>query len=69
MAPIKRYTVKVGGGKLYTDFIGTIEMRVDSVSLLLENILYIPSLDINLLSSRKLYLDWKYLDIFNNKSI
>ncbi len=57
MIPIKRRTVKVGGGRLYTDFKGRIKIRVASVSLILEDILYIPSLGINLLLSRKLYLE------------
>ena len=54
---IKRRTIKVGGGRLYTDFKERIKIRVASISLILEDILYIPSLGINLLLSRKLCLE------------
>ena len=57
MIPIKRRTVKVGGGRLYTEFKERVEIRVASVSLILEDILYIPGLGINLLLSRKLCLE------------
>jgi Reverse transcriptase (RNA-dependent DNA polymerase) len=69
LIPINRRTVRVGGGKLYADFIGQVEMRVDGVSLLLDNVLYVPGLGVNLLSSRKLCLDWKCLGVFNDKSM
>jgi hypothetical protein len=54
---IKRRTIKVGGGRLYTEFKRRIKIRVASISLILEDILYIPRLGINLLLSRKLYLE------------
>ena len=57
VVPIPRYTVKVRGGKLYIDFIGQAEMKVVGVLILLDNILYVPSLGVNLLSSQKLYID------------
>ena len=57
MIKIKRRTIKVGGGRLYADHMGQVEMKVSSVSLLLENVLFIPSLGVNLLSSRKLCTD------------
>jgi hypothetical protein len=69
MAKVKRRTVKVGGGKLYADFMGVVEMRVGDTSLLLENVLYVPGLGVNLLSSRKLCLDWKCLGVFNDQSM
>ena len=54
---IKRRIIKVGGGRLYADFKGRIKIRVASVSLILEDILYIPGLGINLFLSRKLCLE------------
>jgi hypothetical protein len=55
MVPIKRHTIKVRGGRLFADSIGQVEMRVVGVSLILDDILYVPGLGVNLLSSRKLY--------------
>jgi hypothetical protein len=56
LTPIRRRTILVGGGQLYSDFIGTTKLKVKgSGSVLLSNILYIPNLGVNLLSSRKLY--------------
>ena len=56
MTPIRRRTILVGSGQLYTDFIGTTKLKVKgSRSVLLSNVLYIPNLGVNLLSSRKLY--------------
>ncbi len=55
--PIKRRIIKVGGGRLYTDSKRRIKIRVASVSLILEDILYIPRLGINLFLSRKLCLE------------
>ncbi len=54
---IKRRIVKVRRGRLYTDFKRRVKIRVASVSLILEDILYIPSLGINLFLSRKLCLE------------
>ncbi len=54
---IKRRTIKVGRGRLYTDFKERIKIRVASVSLILKDILYVFSLGINLLLSRKLCLE------------
>ncbi len=54
---IKRCTIKVGGGRLYTDFKKRVKIRVASFSLILEDILYILSLGINLLLSHKLCLE------------
>ena len=66
---VKRRFIKVGGGRLYADYMGTVEMKVAGVSLLLENVLYVPNLGVNLLSSRKLCSEWKCLGIFNEKSM
>jgi hypothetical protein len=57
MIPIKRRTIKVKGGRLYTDFIGQVKIKVASVSLILKDVLYVPGLGVNLLLSRKLYLE------------
>ena len=57
VVPIPRCTVKVRGGKLYVDFMGQAEMKVAGVSILLDNVLYVPGLGVNLLSSQKLYID------------
>ncbi len=57
MIPIKRRTIKVGGGRLYTDFKERVKIRVAGVSLILKDILYVPGLGINLLLSRKLCLE------------
>jgi hypothetical protein len=54
---IKRRIVKVRRGRLYTDFKKRIKIRVASVSLILKDILYVPSLSINLFLSRKLCLE------------
>jgi hypothetical protein len=55
LTPIRRRTILVGGGQLYSDFIGTAELKVKgSGSVLLSDVLYVPNLSINLLSSRKL---------------
>jgi Reverse transcriptase (RNA-dependent DNA polymerase) len=55
LTPIRRRTILVGGGQLYADFIGTAELKVKgSGSVLLSDVLYVPNLGVNLLSSRKL---------------
>lgn len=69
MVPIKRRTIKVGGGRLFADSMGQVEMRVAGVSLILDDVLYVPGLGVNLLSSRKLCQDWKCLGVFNDKSM
>lgn len=51
---IKRRMIKVGGGKLYADEMGIVNIKVENASLLLPNTLYIPGLGINLLSSWKI---------------
>jgi hypothetical protein len=54
LIPIRRRTILVGGGQLYADFIGTAELKVKgSGSVLLSDVLYVPNLGVNLLSSRK----------------
>ena len=51
---IKRRTIKVGGGKLYAEYIGIVKIKVAETSMLLLNVLYVPRLGVNLLLSRKL---------------
>jgi hypothetical protein len=54
LIPIRHRTILVGGGQLYTNFIGTAELKVNgSGSVLLLDVLYIPNLGVNLLSSRQ----------------
>jgi hypothetical protein len=49
LIPIRRRTILVGGGQLYTNFIGTAELKVNgSGSVLLLDVLYIPNLGVNL---------------------
>jgi hypothetical protein len=72
---IRRRTIKIGGGKLYSDYINTVEMRVrDGESTRLAKTLYIPELGVNLLSGRKLCelelketWDRNGLYLYNNK--
>lgn len=66
---IKRRTIRVGGGKLYADEMGTAEMKVGGVSLLLNNALYVPGLGMNLLSSRKICSERKCVGVFNEDSM
>lgn len=55
LIPIRRRTILVGGGQLFADWIGTAELRVKgSGSILISNVLYVPNLGVNLLSSKKL---------------
>jgi hypothetical protein len=55
LEPIRRRTILVGGGQLYADWKGTAELRVeDSGSILISDVLYVPNLGVNLLSSKKL---------------
>ena len=53
---IRRRTIKIGGGDLYSDYIGTVEIRVrNGENTRLAKTLYVPELKINLLSGRRLY--------------
>ena len=55
LIPIRRRTILVGGGQLFADWMGTAELRVKgSGSILISNVLYVPNLGVNLLSSKKL---------------
>jgi len=52
---IKRRQIKVGGGKLYADYCGTVTMRDHGGnSVLLSSVLYVPNLGVNLLSGRRM---------------
>lgn len=52
---INRRQVKVGGGVLVADYMGTVEMRMkDGRSVLLSAVLWVPGLGVNLLSARKI---------------
>ena len=55
LAPIRQRTILVGGGQLYANWKGTAELRVrDGSSILISDVLYVPNLGVNLLSSKKL---------------
>ena len=52
---IRRHTIKVGGGKLYSDQCGTAIMRAkDGNTATLSSVLFVPNLGVNLLSVRRL---------------
>jgi Reverse transcriptase (RNA-dependent DNA polymerase)/gag-polypeptide of LTR copia-type len=54
MIPIKRRKIKVGGGVMYANHKGTVDMVCkDGSSMLLSGVLYVPGLGINLLSARR----------------
>ena len=70
LIPIHRRTIKVGGGKLYSECKGTVEMRVDSGrSVLLSDVLYVPSLGVNLMSSRKICSQEGIFGSFDDKKM
>ena len=55
LVPIKHCTIRVGGGKLYSWHMGVCELRVPSGrTVLLKDVLFVPNLGVNLLSSRKI---------------
>jgi hypothetical protein len=55
LVQIRRRTILVGGGQLFADWIGTAKLRVKgSGSILISDVLYVPNLGVNLLSSKKL---------------
>ena len=51
---IKRRTIKVGGGKLYSDQRGMAIMKAEDGECELKETLYVPDLGVNLLSARRL---------------
>ena len=54
LTPIRRRTIKVGGGVLYSDQRGTAEMIGRNGRTQLAKCLYVPGLGVNLLSGRRL---------------
>lgn len=55
LIPIKRRTIKVGGGQLYAWYTGTVDIVCkDGSSLVLSDVLYVPNLGINLLSGKRM---------------
>src|ERR1700712_1457584 len=55
LIPISRRTIRVGGGVLFADYKGVVELRCDGDScLLLPDVLYVPNLGVNLLSARRI---------------
>ena len=56
LIPIVPKRVKVGGGKLNSEFSGNVQMRCkDGSSMLLSNVFFVPNLGVNLLLVRRLY--------------
>ena len=52
---IHRVTIKVGGGRLYADYCGTVTMQDQAGnSILLYYILYVSKLGVNLLSGKQM---------------
>ena len=55
LTPVKRRTIRVGGGKLYSWHMGVCELRVPSGRVvLLKDVLFVPKLGVNLLSSQRI---------------
>ena len=55
LASIKRRTIKVEGGRLYSDQCGTAVMRAkDGNSTVLPKVLFVPDLGVNLMSARRM---------------
>jgi hypothetical protein len=53
MIPIKRRRIQVGGGVLYSQAKGTVDLKCnDGSSMVLKNMLYVPKLGANLLLAR-----------------
>jgi GAG-pre-integrase domain len=53
LKPINRRTIQVGGGHLYAQSKGTIELKIGQGSALLKDVLFVPNLGVSLLSARK----------------
>lgn len=53
LTSIKRRTIKVEGGKLYSDQRETAIMKIKNVESQLTDVLYVPDLGVNLLSARR----------------
>src|SRR6266487_6849356 len=52
---VKCCMIRVGGGKLYSWYMGICELRVLSrKTILLKDVLFVPNLGVNLLSSQKI---------------
>jgi hypothetical protein len=55
MIPIKRRRIQVGGGVLYSEAKGTVNLTCkDGSSMILKNVLFVPKLGANFLSARRL---------------
>ena len=66
---IKRRSIQVGGGVMYADHKGTVDMVCeDGSSMLLLDVLYVPGLGVNLLSARRVCQNGLE-GIFNDKKM
>jgi Reverse transcriptase (RNA-dependent DNA polymerase)/gag-polypeptide of LTR copia-type len=56
LTSVKTHLIRVGGGRLYANQMGTVELRTPKGrgSVLLANVLFVPHLGANLLSTRKI---------------
>jgi hypothetical protein len=66
---IPRRTIRVGGGKLYSNQMGIVEMRAESGSMLLDKVLFVPRLGVNLLSTRKICSQDHITGAFDDKNM
>ena len=62
-------TIRVGGGKLYSNQMGIVEMRAESGSMLLDKVLFVPRLGVNLLSTRKICSQDHITGAFDDKKM
>jgi hypothetical protein len=70
LTPIKRRTIKVGGGKLYAEYVGDCELRAPAGgTTILKDVLFVPNLGANLLSSRKTCTEQNIEGWFDSKAI
>jgi hypothetical protein len=70
LVPIKRRTIRVGGGKLYSWHMGVCELKVPSGrTTLLKDVLFVLNLGVNLLSGRKICSQLGVKGLFNSQTM
>ena len=65
---IRRRTIRVEEGRLYSDQCGTMIIRVNNDECRLTNVLYVPELRVNLLSDRR-FIKCELRENFNNDKL